>query len=258
MSPIAIRTNKPVAYDSPDHIQPWGTANDNSVNLDFNGKLELWIPVRHLRVLDLGCSGGGFVKSILDDGAVAFGVEGSDYSKQHQRAEWATIPDHLFTADITNPFQIYESESGKSQVFSVITAWEVMEHIAKGNIADVFTNISRHLDRNGVVILSVSANHEVINGVKLHLTVEPKEWWIGKVSELGFIHHEEVVRYFRSKWVRGPEQNAPGSFHLVLTRKGEHLPSRVRLLGLRMLVAWLGVGGKRLAWRFINRAKKQK
>lgn len=54
---IKIITSKSVAFDSPDHVRPWGTARDNSVNLAFNRKLFWWFRERP-RVLDLGCSGG--------------------------------------------------------------------------------------------------------------------------------------------------------------------------------------------------------
>jgi len=93
-----------VAYESLDHIYPWGTKQDNSKNLSFNNALYELIPIKELSVLDIGCSGGGFVKTLLDAGVLAVGIEGSDYSKIRGRAEWATIPGHLFTADVTAPF----------------------------------------------------------------------------------------------------------------------------------------------------------
>jgi predicted TPR repeat methyltransferase len=77
-----------------------------------------------LRILDLGCSGGGFVKDCLDDGCLAVGLEGSNYSKNLRRAEWRTIPENLFTADLTTPFQVF-SEFPEGEVpltFDVITA----------------------------------------------------------------------------------------------------------------------------------------
>src|SRR5689334_11430474 len=125
-----IITNKPVAIDSPDHLQPQGTALDNSVNPRFNCKLFGWVGKRQVRVLDLGCAGGGFVKSVLDQGGAAVGIEGSDYSRLRLRAEWATIPDNLFTADITDSFQLLQkSTQGQENPaqFTVITAWEVLE-----------------------------------------------------------------------------------------------------------------------------------
>lgn len=60
---FVVNTEKPVAYDSPDHLAPWGTGRDNSVDHRFNGKLINWILPYDLRLLDLGCSGGGQVRS---------------------------------------------------------------------------------------------------------------------------------------------------------------------------------------------------
>ena len=230
MSHIRIVTNKPVAFDSPDHIQPWGTSRDNSISLAFNRKLTWWLSTSKLRVLDLGCAGGGFVKSILDRGGFAVGVEGSDYSRLTKRAEWATIPDQLFTADLTEPFQLLEVDGeGKEHPaqFNVITAWEVIEHIHREKLHAVFENIWRHLSPHGVVVASVSPNEEIIQGVRLHQTVEKKDWWVSKFLDFGFVHHPQVCAYFADDWIRG-EDNAPGSFHLVLTRRGESLPKKNR------------------------------
>ena len=228
---LRVETNKVVATDSPDHIVPWGTANDNSYNLAFNRKLMWWIPASKLRVLDLGCSGGGFVKSILNRTAFAVGIEGSDYSKLKKRAEWATIPDNLFTADITERFQVLGVDNDKQEKlvkFNLITAWEVIEHIEKSKLGSVLENISNHLMPNGMVIMSVSPNEDIINGVRLHQTVESRQWWIDKFHEYGFVHHGQCVSYFGNDWVR-EESNAPGSFHLVMTKINEHLPNEWRL-----------------------------
>ena len=32
---ISLKTDYPVAYDSPDHLYPWGTKNDNSTDIGF-------------------------------------------------------------------------------------------------------------------------------------------------------------------------------------------------------------------------------
>ncbi len=224
---VKVITEKPVAYDSPDHIEPWGTKQDNSINLKFNYKLAQWIPLENLTVLDLGCSGGGFVKSIIDLGCFAVGIEGSDYSQIRGRAEWSTIPGNLFTADITEPFQVLVKNAKEENYhpfkFKVITAWELIEHISADKLKNVFENISNHLQNNGVVIMSVSPNEEIINGIKLHQTVENQEWWIAECYRYGFTHHEQVVKYFDQDYVRGGD-NALGSFHLILTRTGESLP----------------------------------
>ena len=32
---ITLKTDYPIAYDSPDHIAPWGTMRDNTTNTEF-------------------------------------------------------------------------------------------------------------------------------------------------------------------------------------------------------------------------------
>src|SRR5260221_1523227 len=34
-APISVKTDFPIAYESPDHLVPWGTMNDNSSNKKF-------------------------------------------------------------------------------------------------------------------------------------------------------------------------------------------------------------------------------
>lgn len=162
---------------------------------------------------------GGFVKDCIDDGCLAIGLEGSDFSKKHRRAEWATIPEFLFTCDITSNFEIYlETGTEKKLIqFDVVTSWELIEHIAENDIPKVTKNVERHLSPSGLWIMSVSPNEEIIGGVRLHQTVKPKEWWIKRFHELGFTQIEKYVDYFNTQFVRGPKYNAPGSFHLVLS-----------------------------------------
>jgi SAM-dependent methyltransferase len=224
---IIIRAEREVAYDSPDHIRPWGTKRDNSVNRRFNDKLYRLFPQsKQLSILDMGCSGGGFVKSCLDDGCLAVGVEGSDFSKKLRRAEWRTIPEFLFTCDITKKFDCFIEEGGESRrlMFDVVTSWEVMEHIAENDIVHVAQNVARHLVPGGLWITSITPVQDEIDGVKLHQTIQQKPWWLNKLSQLGYEHLEEYVRYFNTQFVRGPKYGAPDSFHLVLTNDRARVP----------------------------------
>ncbi len=214
MATLQMHTTKPVAFDSPDHIFPHGTARDNSVNWEFNRKLFELIPAPQIRVMDLGCSGGGFVKSVLDMGGIAVGVEGSDYSKLNRRAEWATIPNNLFTADVTVPFTVGDNLASPMQ-FNVITAWEFMEHIAEDKLPAVFENIRRHSLPGALVIFSVATDSYIWEGVQYHQTVRPPQWWLDRMTEMGFTYRPEIVEHFGTSWVRG--WPAEPSFHLVVT-----------------------------------------
>jgi len=243
---VVVATEREVAYLSPDHIMPWGTRRDNNTNLRFNHKLYRLYPNPVdgiLKVLDMGCSGGGFVKTLLDDGCLAVGLEGSDYSKKHRRAEWATIPDFLFTCDITADFEVsVESHTaGQRLRFEVVTAWELIEHIAESDLSKVAANVAKHLMPEGLWIMSVSTREEIINGVRLHQTVRPRPWWIETFQSLGFKHLESYVHYFNTQFVRGPKYGAPGSFHLVLSMdpaKASPLPKQT--VRERLYDSWLG------------------
>ncbi len=242
---VLLKAEREVAYSSPDHLLPWGTKRDNSQNRRFNDKLYKLYPRFHeqLKILDMGCSGGGFVKSCFDDGCLAVGIEGSDFSKKFRRAEWRTIPEYLFTCDVTGDFEMLSESSAGTQrlYFDVVTCWEMMEHINEQDILKVAANVKKHLAPGGLWIMSVSPNEEVINGVRLHQTVQPRQWWVNRFAGLGLVHIESYVDYFNTQFIRGPKYNAPGSFHLVLSSDPSNAPAIPHENWLRRLHdLWLG------------------
>ncbi len=242
VSNIYIRAERSIAYESPDHLVPWGTARDNSKNSRFNEKIYKIFENNGklgLKVLDMGCSGGGFVKSCIDDGCLAVGIEGSDYSQKMKRAEWRTIPDYLFTCDITGDFEIYKLDINNNEsriIFDLVTCWEVMEHIKESDLDRLCSNVKKHLSTKGLWIMSVSQTDDIIDGVNLHQTVKPKKWWIDKFKTLGFEHLPKFEKYFNEQYIRGDKYGAPGSFHLILTPDISnapvvpHIPVATRLL----------------------------
>ena len=71
---LKVITEHKIAFESPDHIVPSGTKNDNSTNrafiLPMNKLLSQEFRGRQLKFLDLGCAGGQLVKkSAIDDQA---------------------------------------------------------------------------------------------------------------------------------------------------------------------------------------------
>lgn len=213
-SNIRIATDMPIALDSPDHLHPLGTMQDNNANPNFNNKLYNLVPREELSVMDLGCAGGGFVKSLLDDGVMAIGIEGSDYSLVRRRAEWETIPDSLFTADISYPFLVYGS-LGIIQ-FSVITAWEFLEHISSDRLEVVSNNVRIHLEQGGLFIASINSGvSRNYDGTELHQTIQPEEWWNKRLDELGWVRIPDLESHFGNDVVR----DGAGSFFVVLKEK---------------------------------------
>jgi len=235
---IKVETKYPIALDSPDHTHPLGTKQDNSKNPFFNKRLYELLDERGFDkpycVCDFGCAGGGLVEDIVNDGHIGLGLEGSNWSQQRNRAAWGTIPANLFTCDLTKPFEIVAILDEPMQIdstpfdkvtvlFAAITAWEFMEHIQEKDHKQLFENIEKHLDDDGVFICSVATFH----GAPHHQCVHPKEWWYNRVRQFGFKNNSELVKWFDKPsthksgrcWVR---DNAlkPGNlgFNMVLER----------------------------------------
>lgn len=198
------------------------------------------------------------MKDCLDDGCLSVGIEGSDYSKRFRRAEWATIPDFLFTCDITGNFDVLLDVGQKPEriKFDVVTSWEVIEHIAEKDLAKVAENVKKHLAPHGIWIMSVSPNEEVLEGVVLHQTVQPMDWWVRKFASLGLVHRPEFVEYLNTQFIRGPKFNAPGSFHLVLALPDAKLPPipNERFLA-RVFDRWYGSSAQKILNLLVNGVK---
>jgi len=223
---LHVETEHPVAITSDDHIHPRGAQFDNSANPAFNKRVyDLLGHPPKARFLDLGCSGGALVRSFLEDGHVAVGVEGSDISKRLRSGEWGVIPQSLFTADITRPFSVVDEER-KPVLFDVITAWEVLEHIPEEVLDGLLSNIARHSHAGSYFIGSVDMlpDGNPLLGVVYHRTLKPRDWWEGRFRAWGF---EPVAKhsFVRQDMVRGnglslkdwrPEDGT--GFHLILQK----------------------------------------
>src|SRR3990172_8146338 len=205
-----LKTNYPLALDSYEYRYPMPTMHTkyNSRNSKFNARLP-----KTASVLDLGCGGGGFIKDCIDEGRIAIGLEGTDRYQKTAWRDWSIIPDNLFTCDITKPFIIHRGDE-KLYQFDVITAWEVMEHIPEPDLEQLFTNVANHLKTDGMFVISI-ANKKSINPkyqVDMHRIHEDLNWWLDKISKLGFRRDSQTEANFDNQWVR----NERKSYHLVL------------------------------------------
>lgn len=181
---VKLITDYPVAYESNDYLVPHGTIRDNTRFPQFVEKCENVLKKQEISFLDLGCSGGGMVLEAALKGHFSMGLEGADISKIQQRAEWRLLGDNLQTCDITKPFQILDLNSNLCYKFDIITAWEVLEHIAESDLPQLFQNIKNHLSNEGRFIASI-ANFDDIDpatGINWHVTLHNYEWWRKKVE----------------------------------------------------------------------------
>ena len=121
--------------------------------------------------------GGRFVKSLLDDGHTAVGLEVSDWSKKLRSGERDVCPHYLLACDITSRSQMTD-RSGGAITFQCITALEVLEHIPADLLPALIDNIGRHLTPDGIFVASVDTDPDAnsITGPIYHATLQPMHW----------------------------------------------------------------------------------
>jgi len=225
---LTLRTDHPIADASTDHLHPRGAANDDTRHPQFVNACERHFGSASLRHLDLGCAGAGLVWDFLLAGHASYGIEGSDYPLRTRRAYWKVIPERLFTADVTRPFDLLDG-TGERLQFDVITAWEVLEHIPETLVDGLFGNIVRHLGASGVFVASVATfpDEDEATGAIWHVTIRQRDWWLKCAARHGLYPVETHV-FVPADFPRGSGNprahdwdaslNPELGFHLVLGR----------------------------------------
>jgi SAM-dependent methyltransferase len=217
---ITLKTDHPIAYDSPDHIAPWGTMRDNTTNTEFIEEMheffKLNYGVDNFNFLDLGCAGGQLAVDFHERGNLSVGLEGSDYSIVHGRANWPEYYNKvLFTCDITKSYTIYNND--QKVLFDLITAWEVVEHIHPFDLRNFFKYISNNLKTGGIFLASISIEQDTLNGldIDLHQSVFPEKQWWDKLPTLLEGLNLKLSKYPFTHKVRFEST----SFHILLQKE---------------------------------------
>lgn len=195
---LSVQTDHQIAKDSVDHLHPRGTKQDNTTCSAF---VDAFADPLLPSYLDLGCAGGGLVKQFHDAGTFAVGIEGSDYGRVHQFAEWATIPERLFTADLTKPFRVFND--GQPTLFRLVTAWEVLEHIQEDAVPHLLATIREHLEAGGYFLGSISGVSDNINNIEYHCTLHDSDWWDQQFRKADMVPDSAMYLRIEPNWPRG-------------------------------------------------------
>lgn len=175
-----------IAEDSPDHIYPLGTKNDNSTNPTFILEAELRLG-KGLYHLDLGCSGGQLVIDMNNKEHHSIGLEGSDYSIKHERANWPEYYNKsLFLCDLSLPWSVMLNDSPAK--FDLITAWELLEHFKEEDVPLFLDQVKNHLKPGGLFTGSICTRPATDTflpetPVEHHQCLRPIEWWISQLEK---------------------------------------------------------------------------
>ena len=184
---LELETDYPIAEGSNDHISPASTTEGVSRPTLF---VQNCISVlgQDIKCLDLGVGAAGLVFEYVMNQVLAVGIDGSDFCRINRIGYWPLLPKNLFTCDITKPFSFLSRDTQALINFNVITMWEVLEHITESDLPTLFSNISRHLNKDGYFIGSVSLVEYVDSiGNPYHVTLKPRDWWKTKFIESGFV-----------------------------------------------------------------------
>jgi SAM-dependent methyltransferase len=182
MKKLKVITEKSVALESPDHIFPVGTKNDNSTKSNYISEVENYFDNKKINVMDIGCAGCQLAVDFYNRGHNSIGLEGSDYNIKHKQFNWTEYHEKvLWTADLTKPLKVVD-ENGDRVLFDLISAWEVVEHIHPDDLNVFFDNILSQLKPDGIFVSSVNLGpddriDENGNVIRLHQSVFPENYW---------------------------------------------------------------------------------
>ncbi len=135
------------------------------------------------RALDVGC-GVGFVLEYLAGPSFDFNVFGVDASNE-AITKARTRMQHLTGADKRLLEQKDQRLPFDDDWFSLVTCFDVLEHLDLVDIEAFLAEFKRVLRPRGLFFGSVSCRNSKVtdlNGENLHRTVKSPDWWIEKMG----------------------------------------------------------------------------
>jgi SAM-dependent methyltransferase len=121
-----------------------------------------------LKMLDVGCGQGYYVRDAIEEGINAYGIDTSTHAFEHPLAE---VKDRItFGSIIEIPYGDEE--------FDVMTAFDVIEHIHPKDTLGMVEEIRRVLKPNGIIIITTpSSNFGNWVFDLTHINVRPPRFW---------------------------------------------------------------------------------
>ena len=135
-----------------------------------------------LKMLDIGCGRGYYVRDALEEGINAYGIDVSTHALENALAE---VKDRITFGSITEiPFGDEE--------FDVMTAFDVIEHIHPKDTLNMMEEIRSLLKSDGIIIITTpNSNFGSWVFDLTHINVRPPKFW-----KLIFEEHNFKVQMF--------------------------------------------------------------
>lgn len=180
-------------YTSPEKFPKYGHSNHGS------GALRLLAKWKPTSLLDVGCGWNEFVRQVrgtipgLPATGIDFACPGADV---------IATADHLPLLD---------------KEVDVLTAFDVMEHIAPADVDTVLAEMAR-VSQRFIFSISYVSSVNKWRGETLHPTVRPESWWMTRLVRAGAVAITKQGRYLTGQW-KSPLRITPGA-RVILVGNG--------------------------------------
>lgn len=153
-----------------------------------------------LKMLDVGCGEGYYVRDAMNEGINAYGIDISTHAIENALAE---VKDRITFGSITEiPFADEE--------FDVMTAFDVIEHIHPKDTLNVVAEIRRVLKPDGNIIIT-TPNSNFVGWVSdlTHINLRPPKFWKLILEEHNFkvqmFYVLSVLKYYMKNHIPMPD-----------------------------------------------------
>ena len=160
------------------------------------------------RSLDVGC-GPGFVIEYLSKRQFNFDSYGVDISNEAVDMARDRLSE---MKDLDKRLQVIDSQTlpFKDGFFSLVTSFDVLEHLDEVDIDATLKEIDRVMAAGGTFLGAVScrkAGSDDKFGQNLHRTIQGTDWWIDKVSPDSASYDGQRKQFIL--WKRKPDNGGP-------------------------------------------------
>lgn len=136
--------------------------------------------------LDVGCGTGIYVEEFNKQGVKSIGVDGNLAIKTILK----TSPENVLFKDVRHPLEL-------DQKYDLVMCVELIEHIEEKYVEVLLYNLTQYTNK----WLLVTTGEDSKGKTKFHLNEKPPEYWIEKITALGYKYKEaetlEMRKYFK-------------------------------------------------------------
>jgi len=146
----------------------------------------------NLKLLDIGCAYGSFLKAAKEN----FSITGTDISEHAIEVAKSRLPNaEIYTSAV--------ADIPLNNKFNVVTCFDILEHVPE--LDQALAHIQNLLEENGVLVLSVPVYDTFIGKLVFKLDKDPthvhknsRYWWLEKLEKAGYkiVSWNGIWRYY--------------------------------------------------------------